>query len=72
MSIRVCCFTYRIEHKNDLHIIRSLLLKFRLIFLQILKGFGEPLSESNTKRRVFQKKTPNIFIFTFENFTPLR
>ena len=35
-----------------LYIIRYLLLKYRLIFLSVLKVSDEPLDESNTERRV--------------------
>ena len=35
-----------------LYIIRYLLLKYRLIFLWVLKVFDEPLGESNMERRV--------------------
>ena len=36
---------------QDLYIIRYLLLKYRLIFLWVLKVFDEPSGESNTERR---------------------
>ena len=51
-------------------------MKYRLIFLRVLKVFDEPLGESNTEGRVkisagIQKKAPNnIFIVKFKNFTP--
>ena len=54
-------------------IIRCLLLKYRLIFLWVLKVCDEPLGESTTERRVkispmFQKKAPNIiFIIKSQN-----
>ena len=46
-----------------LYIIGNLLLKYRLIFLSVLKVSDEPLSESNTERRVKisagESKLPN-------------
>ena len=36
----------------EFYIIMCFLLKYRLIFLPVLKVFYEPLSESNTERRV--------------------
>ena len=63
---------------NVRNIIRCLLLKYRMLFLRVLKVFDErePLSESTTDRRekyqpVFQKRAPdNIFIVKSKNSTP--
>ena len=68
--------TKLVGQRRDLYIIRCLLLKYRLIFLRVLKVFDEPLGESNTERRVkisagIQKKAPNnIFIVKFKKFYP--
>ena len=43
---------FDILHLLYLYIIRWLLLKYHLIFLQVLKVFDEPLGESNTERRI--------------------
>ena len=61
-------FMLRVIRFQEVYIIRCLLLKYRLIFLQVLKVFDEPLGELNAERRekyqpLFQKKAPNnIFI----------
>ena len=58
-----------------LYIIRCLSLKYRLIYLRVLKVTDELLGEPNKERRVkcqpvFQKKAPNdIFIVKFKKFT---
>ena len=69
--------TWRTELRNkDLYIVRCLLLKYRLIFLRVLKVFDEPLGKSNTERRVkrlagiSKKASNNIFIVKFKTFTP--
>ena len=46
-SLLQCC-----DVSKDLYIIRYLLLKYRLIFLWVLKVSDEPLGESNAERRV--------------------
>ena len=57
-------------------IIRSLLLKYRLIFLRVLKVFDEPLGESNTERQVknisryFKRRHIIYLLSNSKKFTP--
>ena len=51
-------------YKSYIYVVGCFLLKYRLIFLQVLKVSDEPLGESNIEGRVkdqpeFQKKAPN-------------
>ena len=63
-DIKLCTKLLTTDHVQDLYIIRCLLLKYWLKFLQVLKAFDEPLGKSDTEKRVkmsvgISEKVPN-------------
>ena len=48
-GIKLCIKLLTTDHVQDLYIIRCLLLKYWLKFLQVLKAFDEPLGKPDTE-----------------------